>query len=48
VPCHGKSLSISWDRTGRKFGNGKGLIAFADGKRIAGRDSLGRMTWRLA
>src|SRR5580700_1953917 len=48
VPCHGKSLSISWDRTGRKFGNGKGLIAFADGKHIAGRDSLGRMTWRLA
>jgi hypothetical protein len=47
VPYHGKSVSIVWDRTGRKFGRGKGLSVFSDGREIARRDTLGRVTGRL-
>ena len=35
VPYHGRSLTIMWDKTGRKFGKGKGLAVFAGGKEIA-------------
>ena len=48
VPYHGKSVSIVGDRTGRKFRRGRGLSVFADGKEIARRDTLGRVTGRLA
>lgn len=47
VPYHGRSLSIVWDRTGGRFGRGAGLALFAGGRRIARRDTLGRMTGRL-
>ena len=47
VPYHGALLSIAWDRTGRKFG-GRGLAIFSDGKEVARRDTLGRVTGRLA
>jgi hypothetical protein len=35
IPYHGKMLSILWDRTGTRFGRGKGLAVFADGREIA-------------
>jgi hypothetical protein len=39
IPYHGKMLSIVWDRAGSRFGRGKGLAVFADGREIArGRD----------
>jgi hypothetical protein len=39
IPYHGKMLSIVWDRAGIRFGRGKGLAVFADGREIArGRD----------
>jgi hypothetical protein len=47
VPYHGKSVSIIWDRTGRKFGKGAGLTVFADGRPIARRGALGRVTGRM-
>ncbi|MET3125685.1 hypothetical protein ABID42_000787 [Arcicella rosea] len=32
---HGKNLTILWDKTGKKYGKGKGFMAFVDGKQIA-------------
>lgn len=34
VLYHGKNISILWDESGRKYGKGKGLFVFADGKQI--------------
>jgi hypothetical protein len=47
VPYHGREISIVWDRTGAKFGKGKGLRVFADGKEIAQAAELSRITGRL-
>ncbi len=48
VPYHGRILTIFWDKTGSKFGNGKGLRVFAGGKEIARSVNLARITGRLA
>lgn len=40
VPYHGKRLTIQWDRDGSKYGQGKGLQAFADGVRLGQSDAL--------
>lgn len=34
VTYQGKQLTIVWDKTGKKYGRGKGLKVFADGKEI--------------
>ncbi|MXV15187.1 MGH1-like glycoside hydrolase domain-containing protein [Hufsiella ginkgonis] len=34
VRYHGKDISILWDKTGRKYGKGKGFRLFADGREI--------------
>ncbi len=47
VPYHGRGLSILWDKTGTKFGKGKGLRVFADGNEIAHAPDLGRVTGQL-
>ncbi len=47
VPYHGRSLSVLWDRTGRKFGRGPGLHLYAGGRRIAHASGLRRLTARL-
>ena len=47
IPYHKRSVSILWDKTGAKFGKGKGLRVFADGKEIAHAAELGRVTGRL-
>lgn len=47
LPYHGRTLTILWDRTGRKFGKGKGLRVFADGREIARAAALRRTTGRL-
>ncbi len=47
VAYHGRSLTILWDRTGRKFGKGRGLAVFSDGREIARASSLRRVTGRL-
>lgn len=39
VSYHHKMLTILWDKTGKKYNKGKGLLVFADGKEIyKGRD----------
>ncbi len=32
---HGKNLTILWDKTGKKYGKGKGFVVFVEGKQIA-------------
>ena len=44
VPYHGRTLTIVWDKTGARFGKGKGLRLFADGKEIARAAGLTRLT----
>ena len=34
VAYHGRNLTIVWDKTGAKFGAGRGLRVFADGKPV--------------
>jgi len=44
---HGRTVTIVWDKTGGKYGKGKGLRVFADGREIARSEALGRVTGRL-
>jgi hypothetical protein len=47
IAYHGRTVTILWDRTGRKFGKGQGLRVFADGREIAHSPKLSRVTGRL-
>jgi hypothetical protein len=47
IPYHGRSLTILWDRTGERYGKGKGLRVLADGKEIATAAKIGRVTGEL-
>ena len=47
VLYHGRILTILWDKTGGKYGKGKGLRVLADGREIARSEALGRVTGRL-
>jgi predicted GH43/DUF377 family glycosyl hydrolase len=47
VPYHGHLLTILWDRTGHHYGRGQGLLLLADGKQLATRTDLGRLTATL-
>jgi len=44
---HGRILTILWDKTGKKYGKGKGLIVLAEGKEIAKSPTLSRVTGEL-
>jgi hypothetical protein len=48
VSYHGRILTILWDKTGKKYGKGKGLRVFAEGREIAQSDTLGRVTGSLS
>ena len=41
LPYHGHILAIVYDRTGKHYNRGRGLILFVDGKKIASRATLG-------
>ncbi|UGU15767.1 glycoside hydrolase [Sinomicrobium kalidii] len=43
VLYHGYYLTILWDRTGEKYGKGKGLRIFRNGKEIAASEKLERI-----
>jgi predicted GH43/DUF377 family glycosyl hydrolase len=43
VLYHGRTVGIVWDKTGEKYGQGKGLRIFADGRQIAQTPSLQRL-----
>ncbi|MDP6046592.1 MAG: hypothetical protein QGG25_13370 [Phycisphaerae bacterium] len=47
VRYHGKDLTIIWDKTGKRYNKGKGLLVLADGKPIAQSDTLKRITGKL-
>jgi len=47
VLYHGHFITILWDKTGRRYGKGIGLIIFADGSEIARSDVLARVTAQL-
>ena len=44
---HGHWLTIFYDRTGERYGKGKRLRIFADGKEIAASEKLERVTGHL-
>ena len=47
VRYHDRWLTIVWDKTGMRYGKGKGLQVFADGQRVAAADSLQRVRGKL-
>jgi hypothetical protein len=47
VPYHGRTLTILWDRDGRRYGRGPGLRVLADGVEIARAATLTRVTGAL-
>jgi hypothetical protein len=47
TPYKGRSVSIVWDRTGQRYGQGAGLRLIVDGKTIATSDKLQRLTAKL-
>ena len=44
---HEKILTIIWDKTGEKYGKGKGLTLFIDGKQAAQAETLTKITASL-
>jgi len=48
VPYHGELLTIVWDRTGKRFGLGRGLAVYAGGRKIAHSAGLARVIGRLS
>jgi len=47
VAYRGHNLTIIWDMDGTHYGKGKGLEVWADGKRLASRQTLGKLTAKL-
>ncbi|MCW1428958.1 glycogen debranching protein [Novosphingobium sp. JCM 18896] len=48
VPYHGHSLAVTWDADGRHYGRGAGLAIEVDGREVARRATLGRLTLPIA
>ena len=48
IAYHGHLLTILYDKSGQRYGQGKGLRVFADGKLIASSPNIKRVTGRLA
>jgi mannosylglycerate hydrolase MGH1-like protein/glycosyl hydrolase family 65 len=47
VDYHGCNLTIFWDRAGKRYQRGKGLVILANGQEIARSAELGRLTVEL-
>ena len=47
VNYHGKMLTILWDKSGTKYGKGKGFRIYADGKEIAKSKRLKKIKARI-
>jgi hypothetical protein len=45
VPYREQSVTIIWDRTGNRYGKGRGLLLFVDGKKVASASRLERLIW---
>ncbi|WP_380871466.1 hypothetical protein ACFB49_24870 [Sphingomonas sp. DBB INV C78] len=44
VPYHGRRIAVTWDQDGSHYGRGRGLSIEVDGKEVARRETLGRLT----
>ena len=44
VRYHGRTVTVLYDKTGERYGRGKGLQVLANGRRIAGSETLQRVT----
>ncbi|HTL06531.1 MAG TPA: discoidin domain-containing protein, partial [Gemmatimonadales bacterium] len=47
VRYHGRRLAVRWDRDGRRYGQGRGLVVLADGQVIARAAEPGRLVGYL-
>lgn len=47
VRYHGRTITVVWDRDGKRYGKGAGLCVLADGVEIARREGLGQVMGRL-
>jgi hypothetical protein len=47
IAYHGRTLTILWDKTGQRYGRGRGLRVLADGREIAAADQLTRVQGKL-
>lgn len=47
VPYHDRIITIVWDKSGKKYGKGKGLTVWADGKLVAKSKKMERVTGKL-
>ena len=46
VNYHGHTVTIMYDKDGQRYHQGKGLQIFVDGKLVAKRDTLGKLTYK--
>lgn len=44
TPYHGHNVTVLWDRTGSRYGQGAGLRVYVDGAQVASRPTLGPIT----
>jgi hypothetical protein len=47
LPYHGKKITVIYDRNGKKYGKGKGLTVWANGKQIASSPILAPVTGKI-
>jgi len=47
VSCHGRNLTILYDKSGQRYGKGQGLQVLVDGRQVAHGDTLQRVTCHL-
>ena len=47
VSYHGHTLTVIYDHDGQRYHQGKGLILLVDGKKVAQRKDLGKLTYRF-
>ena len=47
IVYHEHVLTILWDETGLRYGQGRGLTLLVDGRRVANRPTLGKLVWKL-
>ena len=47
LPYHHHLLTVLWDSTGTRYGRGKGMMLFVDGKQVAARKDLGPLDYSL-
>jgi hypothetical protein len=47
IAYRGHDVAVAWDRSGRRYGRGKGLLVFVDGRRVASAAAIERLTVTL-